>query len=233
MQKTTKQNSRIQFSEAQKERWRRALAARKKEIENGSARQKNAFLGVFLLACPELAEQFPWEDLSGSGWSFLLSGRPEFAGRCPWDELTGEDWGESPVLPAHVCRQVRLGETGRLRLGPSPAGAASVRGKVSVGKAGRRRLALASGGAAPVRGKVSLGDAFRQKLERASPGPARVRGEVRLEEAFRKRLVSPSEKKARISGPAAGNLKENGIPARTSVWKDVRNTARQHKTKGA
>ena len=93
MQNTTKQNSRIRFSEAQKERWRRALAARKKEIENGSARQKNEFLGVFLLACPELAEQFPWEDLSGSGWSFLLSGRPEFAGRCPWDELTGEDWG--------------------------------------------------------------------------------------------------------------------------------------------
>ena len=41
---------------------------------------------------PKIAEHFPWKNLDGGDWAWLLCKKPQFADHCPWEKLNEDNW---------------------------------------------------------------------------------------------------------------------------------------------
>ena len=41
---------------------------------------------------PKFANSFPWENLDGGDWSWLLCQKAQFGDKCDWTKLSEDDW---------------------------------------------------------------------------------------------------------------------------------------------
>ena len=40
---------------------------------------------------PQIAKHFPWVNLDGDDWAWLLCKKPQFADKCSWEKLDDDD----------------------------------------------------------------------------------------------------------------------------------------------